>query len=404
MTAETLPFTWEGQTMSKPKTPRRDLYQEVTDKIIAAIEAGTAPWQKPWTELAELGLPMNGASERHYRGINTMLLFMTSQERGYNDNRWFTYKQASELGGQVRKAEKSTPVYFFKMLQPSERDIGRGNDSAQVSSKNGTPGKDDKPRQIPFLTEYRVFNAAQIDGLAPQERPERNWTPIEAVNEVVARLNPDIRYGGNRAFYAPGTERDFIQMPYEGAFPSAADFSGTLLHEVSHWTGAPTRLNRQFGVWGSEDYDREEIRADLASSFLCLELAVPTNLDTNAAYIGSFVKRLKSDKFEIFRAARDAGKIADFVTGRLVLDEVAEPTPEKVAVPAPEPVMAVAVQPAMTQPVMTPTIAPSFNLANSPALKALAAMKPKRTTRAKAGSAQTCSAAAPMMTESAPAM
>ena len=202
-----------SKTKAPPtKAPRRDLYQEVTDKIVAAIEAGTAPWQKPWTELAELGLPMNGASKRHYRGINTMLLFMASH--GYTDNRWFTYKQASELGAQVRKAEKSTPVYFFKMLQASERD----GDSAKAQPKNGTSGKDDKPRQIPFLTEYRVFNASQIDGLAPQERPERSWTPIETVNEVVARLNPDIRSGGNRAFYAPGPGRDFIQMPHEGAF------------------------------------------------------------------------------------------------------------------------------------------------------------------------------------------
>ena len=380
--------------MSDSKKPRRDLYQEVTDKIVAAIESGTAPWQKPWTELAELGLPMNGVSERHYRGINTLLLFMSSQERGYGaDNRWFTYKQATELGAQVRKGEKSTPVYFFKMLQSSERD----SDSAEASTRNAN----DTPRMVKFLKEFHVFNASQIDGLAPLEKPERNWTPIEAVNEVVARLKPDIRYGGNRAFYAPGTERDFIQMPYEGVFqgPSAAaDFSATLLHEISHWAGASTRLNRQFGIWGSEDYDREEIRADLASSFLCAELGVPTNLDTNAAYIGSFVKRLKSDKFEIFRAMKDAGKIADFVTGRLVLDEVAEPTRENVDVPVIAPVMEPAVLPIITQPV-----SPAFNLANSPALKALAAMKPKRATRTKV-SGQPCGFAAPTNTESAPTM
>lgn len=354
--------------MSKTNAPRRDLYQEVTDKIIAAIESGTAPWQKPWTELAELGLPMNGASERHYRGINTMLLFMASHEHGYNDNRWFTYKQASELGAQVRKAEKSTPVYFFKMLQASERD----GDSAKVSPKSGMPGKDDKPRQIPFLTEYRVFNAAQIDGLVAQEKPERNWTPIEAVNEVVARLNPDIRYGGNRAFYAPGPGRDFIQMPHEGAFNSAgaAGFSGTLLHEIAHWTGAPTRLNRQFGLWGTEDYCREEIRVELASAMVSAQLGVPTTIESHAAYIGSWVKRLKEDKFEIFRAARDAGKIADFLTGRLVLDAVAEPTIDVVALPT-----------LVVQPTETPSIPLTPVPAATPALQALMAVKPKRAPR-----------------------
>lgn len=352
--------------MSKTNAPRRDLYQEVTDQIVAAIGSGTAPWQKPWTELAELGLPMNGASERQYRGINTMLLFMSSQEHGYSDNRWFTYKQASELGAQVRKAEKSTPVYFFKMLQASERD----GDSATASPKNGTSGKDEKSRQIPFLTEYQVFNAAQIDGLARQEKPERNWTPIEAVNEVVARLNPDIRYGGNRAFYAQGSGRGFIQMPHEGAFASASDWSGTLLHEIAHWTGASTRLNRQFGVWGTDDYSREEIRAELASAMLSAGLGVPTTTENHAAYIGSWIKRLKEDKFEIFRAARDAGKIADFITGRLVLNAVAEPTVYAVALPTP-----------VAQPAVTPTVLPTPTPAETSALQALMAIKPKRAPR-----------------------
>lgn len=319
--------------MNDTPKPRRDLYQEVTDKIVASIEAGTAPWLRPWADLAEMGMPHNGLSNRPYSGVNTALLFMASQANGYDSNRWYTYKQAAELGAQVRRGEKSTAVVFFKMLQASER----GNDANQ-----------DKTRTIPFLTEYRVFNASQIDGLVPEQKPVRSWTPIEAVNEVVARLKPDIRFGGNRAFYAVGPERGYIQMPHEGAFPSASDFSATLLHEISHWTGAEQRLNRQFGAWGSENYDREEIRADLASSFLCAELGVPTNLDANAAYIGSFVRRLKSDKFEIFRAMKDASRIAEFVTGRLVLE---------------------------------PVDAPTITSAETPALQALMAIKPKRALR-----------------------
>ena len=329
--------------MNDTLKPRRDLYQEVTDKIVASIEAGTAPWLRPWADLAEMGMPQNGLSNRPYSGVNTALLFMASQAQGYDSNRWYTYKQAAELGAQVRRGEKSTAVVFFKMLQASER----GNDASQ-----------DKSRTIPFLTEYRVFNASQIDGLAPEQKTVRSWTPIEAVNEVVARLKPDIRFGGNRAFYAVGHDRDFIQMPHEGAFPSAESFSSTLLHEISHWTGAEQRLNRQFGAWGSENYDREEIRADLASSFLCAELGVPTNLDANAAYIGSFVRRLKSDKFEIFRAMKDASRIAEFVTGRLVLEPVDAPTITPAASPAP-----------VLQPIATP------------AVKALLAIKPKRAPR-----------------------
>ena len=324
--------------MNDTPKPRRDLYQEVTDKIVASIEAGTAPWLRPWADLAEMGMPQNGLSNRPYSGVNTALLFMASQAQGYDSNRWYTYKQAAELGAQVRRGEKSTAVVFFKMLQASER----GNDASQ-----------DKSRTIPFLTEYRVFNASQIDGLAPEQKLVRSWTPIEAVNEVVARLKPDIRFGGNRAFYAVGHDRDFIQMPHQGAFPSAESFSSTLLHEISHWTGAEQRLNRQFGAWGSENYDREEIRADLASSFLCAELGVPTNLDANAAYIGSFVRRLKSDKFEIFRAMKDASRIAEFATGRLVLEPGDAPSVVVAASPVP-----------VLQPIATP------------AVKALLAIKP----------------------------
>ena len=312
--------------MSQTKQ-RRDLYQEVTDKIIAAIEAGTAPWQRGWTELAELGLPMNGQSSRQYNGINSMLLFLTSQERGYSDNRFFTFKQVNELGGKVRKGEKSTPVYFFKMLQASERD--------GVAAKS----TGDTPRMIPFLTEYRVFNAQQVEGIEPRNVPERQWTPIQAVEQLVERMQPRIEHGGNRAFYSPS--QDYIQMP--GAFPSAAEYSGTLLHEMAHWSGSANRLARQFGVWGSDEYAREEIRADLASCFLATELGVPMQLENNAAYIGSFVKRLKEDKFEIFRAAKDAQRICDYLTGRYVPEAQAQP--EAVPVVAPAPVIQPVVEP-----------------------------------------------------------
>ncbi len=328
--------------MSQTKQ-RRDLYQEVTDKIIAAIESGTAPWQRGWSELAELGLPMNGQSSRQYSGINSVLLFLTSQERSYSDNRFFTFKQVNELGAKVRKGEKSTPVYFFKMLQASEWD--------------GVAAKGDTPRVIPFLMEYRVFNAQQVEGIEPRNVPERQWTPIQAVEQVIERMQPRIEHGGNRAFYSPS--QDYIQMPHQGSFPSAAEYSGTLLHEISHWTG--NRLARQFGVWGTDEYAREEIRADLASCMLGVELGVPMQLENNAAYIGSFVKRLKDDKFEIFRAAKDAQRICDYLTGRYVPEAQAEP--EAVPVVAPAPVI---------QPVVEPV---------SAVVTALAAIRTKRSPR-----------------------
>ena len=320
-----------GRTMSDAKshrprsTVKRDLYQEVTDKLIAAIEAGTAPWQRPWQNVAAAGLPMNGTTQRTYNGVNALLLMMTAQSEGYSDNRWYTFKQANELGAQVKKGSKSTPVYFFKMLN------AKGEALEEGGAADG-----EQPRQIPFLTEYRVFHASQIEGIEPMAQPERSWTPLQAVQDLVERLKPDIRYGGNRAFYAPGMGRDFIQMPPEGAFPSAEAFAGTLAHELGHWTGAEHRLNRKFGTWGTEAYAAEELRSEICSALVCADLGIATPIDNHAAYIGSWVKKLREDKFEIFRAAKDARKMVDFLTGRQVQPAKTYPSEqhESVAVPA----------------------------------------------------------------------
>ena len=312
---------------SNSKPARRDLYQEITDKIVAAIESGTAPWQRPWEQVAGTGLPMNGSSGRQYNGVNAMLLLMTAHA-GDTDPRWYTFKQANELGVKVRKGSKSTPVYFFKMLDVE------GNEEGQLRSGRTNRADDDGKRRIPFLTEYRVFHASQLEGLEPLESPKRDWNPVEAVNQVIDRLQPEIRVGGDRAFYAPGSDRDYIQMPLDEAFPDAARWAGTLLHEIGHWTGAEYRLNRQFGRWGTDEYAQEELRAELGNAFLCAELGVPTSMENHAAYVSLWVKRLKEDKFEIFRAAKDARRIADFVMGRSPDHEATGPKPAEAA---PEP-------------------------------------------------------------------
>ena len=295
------------------KPAKRDLYQEVTDKLIAAIEAGTAPWQRPWQQVASAGLPMNGATAREYNGVNALLLMMLAQAEGYSDNRWFTFKQASDMGAKVRKGSKSTPVYFFKMLN------ARGAE-AEGESAGGPELGGKERRQIPFLTEYRVFHATQIEGIEPFAQPERQWTPLQAVQEMVDRLKPDIRYGGDRAFYAPGPGRDYIQMPSEGAFATAEAAAGVLCHEMSHWSGAAHRLNRTFGAWGTDAYAAEELRAEISSSMVCASLSIALPIDTHAAYVDAWLKKLRGDKFEIFRAAKDARRIVDYLTGRLVLD------------------------------------------------------------------------------------
>lgn len=309
------------------KFPKRDLYQEVTDKLIAAIEAGTAPWQRPWQHVASAGLPMNGASEREYSGVNALLLMMTAQAEGYTDHRWFTFKQASDMGAKVMKGSKSTPVYFFKMLDARGAEV-------EGEAARGVDQDGKQRRQIPFLTEYRVFHASQIEGIEPHAQPERKWTPLEAVQQMVERLQPDIRYGGDRAFYAPGPGRDFIQIPHQGAFPTVEAWAGVLCHEIGHWTSAPHRMNRTLGTWGTDAYAAEELRAEIFSACMCARLAVPTPMDNHAAYVSSWVKKLREDKFEIFRAAKDARGMVDYVTERLTQEaKLGEPV-KALAAPA----------------------------------------------------------------------
>jgi antirestriction protein ArdC len=282
--------------MNKP-TPKRDLYQEVTDKIIAALESN-ALWQRPWSALAETGLPRNGLSGRHYNGINTILLFLEAQQRGFDDSRYMTFKQASEAGYKIRKGAKSIPIYFFKKLDIEERDQQTG---------------DTTKKAIPYLTEYRVFNAQDIEGLEPAVIRLPEWKPVEVMERLVKKLGVDVQYGGNRAYYNPSS--DHVRMPVRGAFPNADAFYGTLAHEIGHWTGHPTRLNRQFGQFGDEEYAREELRAELASAFLAAETGISSNTDNHAAYVRSWIKALKADRREIFRAASDASKIVSFMLG-----------------------------------------------------------------------------------------
>ena len=284
--------------MNKP-VEKRDLYLEVTKKIIAAMESGTL-WQRPWSALAETGLPRNGLSGRHYNGINTILLFLEAQQRGFDDNRYITFKQASAAGHKVRRGAKSFPVYFFKSL-----------DIKNIDEQTGDTTK----KSIPYLTEYRVFNAQDIEGLAPAIIRQQEWTPIEVMEELVKTLGVNVQYGGTRSFYE--IHRDEVRLPLKASFPTAEGFYGTLAHEIGHWTGHPTRLNRQFGRFGDEAYGREELRVELASAFLAARIGVAaSNTENHAAYIGSWIKVLKSDRREIFRATSDASKIVSFMLGR----------------------------------------------------------------------------------------
>lgn len=289
---------------SRPNRISRDHYQEVTDRIIAALESGTPPWRKPWDPDKAGGptMPRNATTGQRYRGINVLTLGMSALAFTSGDPRWATYKQAEDRGWQVRKGERGTTGYFFKRLELRD-DTKPGDD-------------EDAVRRIPLLRAFILFHASQIDGIPDYVLPtiaEAPWRAPEAAEIILANSGAVVRFGGDRAFYSPTT--DHIQMPPQAAFATAEKFCGVLLHESCHWTGAPARLNRDLRThFGSHDYAREELRAEIGQVMICAELGIgDCDFSNNAAYIASWLEKLRSDRKEIFRAAADAQRIADYL-------------------------------------------------------------------------------------------
>ncbi|SOE01530.1 ArdC family protein [Caenispirillum bisanense] len=281
---------------------RQDHYQIVTDRIIAALEAGTPPWRKPWDAgKAAMTGPLNAVTGHRYRGINVLLLGMDPKAWETGDPRWCSYKQAQDKGWQVRKGEKASTVFFFKTVEVENRD--RVDD-------NGDPEK----AVVPVLRSYPVFHASQIEGIPAYEPPtigDAPWRRPEAVETILANSGVSLRVGGDKAFYSPST--DHIQLPPDGTFSSVQAWAATAMHELGHATGHPSRLDRDLrNRFGSRAYAQEELRAELASAFMAAELGIPAELEQHASYIGSWLETLKQDKREIFRAAADAQRAADW--------------------------------------------------------------------------------------------
>lgn len=301
---------------------KKEYAEEVAAKIIEQLEQGTAPWQKPWKP-GELSLPYNAATGKEYRGINSMWLAM----QGHGDPRWMTYNQAGEAGAQVRKGAKGTKIVYWKT-----------HDEERAKDEGGKPiiGDDGKPKMIRVALERPrafhavVFNAEQIDGLPPLEpkiiapEPERH----ARAEAILASSGANIQHvAGNRAFYRPST--DSITLPERRQFQSADGYYATALHELGHWTGHPSRLDRDLAhPFGSEGYAREELRAEISSLMVGERLELGHDPGQHAAYVGSWVKSLKEDPREIFRAAADAEKIAAYVMA-FEQEQVREQTQEQ---------------------------------------------------------------------------
>lgn len=304
MSTTTRPAYRGGKSSRAP----RDHYQEVTDRIIAALEAGTPPWRKPWDPDKAGGpaTPRNAATRQRYRGINVLTLGMSALAFSSGDPRWATYKQAEDHGWQVRRGERGTTGFFFKRLELRD-DKGDGS---------SPEGDEESVRRIPLLRAFTLFHASQIEGIPdyiPPTVAEAPWRAPEAAEIILANSRAVVRIGGERAFYSPAT--DHIQIPPQSAFATAEGFCGTLIHELGHWTGAESRLNRDLrNRFGSHDYAREELRAEIGQMMVCAELGIADcDFSNNAAYVASWLEKLRSDRKEIFRAAADAQRIADYL-------------------------------------------------------------------------------------------
>lgn len=297
----------KSNSKRKGSTPR-DVYQEVTDSIVAELERGVAPWVRPWS-VADGGLPRNGASGHRYRGLNVVLCWASAQRHGYASQEWFTYRQAQGLGGNVRKGERSTLVTFWKFLEKSERDPETG----EVLAK-----------RIPLLRHFSVFNREQCDGLpSPAETVVLSEADRHARAErFLEASGAQIRHGGGRAFYSP--LEDYVQLPPFATFRDGSSYYGTALHELAHWTGHASRCARTFGArFGDDAYAIEELVAELGAAFLCAELGIDGRLQ-HPEYVASWLKVLRGDKRAIFTAASKAREACEYLGGSTGVEEERE--------------------------------------------------------------------------------
>lgn len=275
-----------------------EIHQTITDQIISAIEAGCPPWRKPWTgSTAVACLPLRHNGEP-YRGINILVLWSVAAAQGYNSPRWMTFKQAKDLGGSVRKGEKSALVVYFDTFK-KEDDAG-------------------EEKVIPFTKGYRVFNAEQIDGL-PAEFYTQPKAPSDLRTEHDAALDAFFNATGAiiessedpRAFY--DIARDRIHMPPISTFHDAGGYYGTLAHELTHWTGAASRLDR-FGRFADRKaHAFEELVAEIGNCLLCAELGLTPDFQQSGAYIQGWLRAMREDTRAIFRAASEAQKAIDLI-------------------------------------------------------------------------------------------
>ncbi|WP_426107441.1 zincin-like metallopeptidase domain-containing protein [Massilia sp. TSP1-1-2] len=311
---------------------KKPFHETVAEKLIEQLKQGTAPWQKPW-EPGEAGanMPVNPTTGKRYKGINALQLMSEGRE----DQRWMTYKQAAAVDAQVRKGEKGTPIQYWKFSEDQNKTDAAGK---PILDGRGEPIKETVKLERPRVFFATVFNAEQIDGLPPhQPRPTQAWNAVERAEQIMQASGATIRHGEHdRAFYRQSS--DSIHLPKKDQFATADNYYATALHELGHWTGHGTRLDRDMvHPFGSEGYAKEELRAEIASMILGDELGIGHDPEQHAAYVGSWIKALEDDPLEIFRAAADAEKIQEYIMG-LEQKQVQEQAAAQASAQEPQPV------------------------------------------------------------------
>lgn len=292
---------------ARPGSDRASLYDDITTKIIAELEAGRLPWVQPWgssVAKAALAMPSNAATGRRYSGINVLILWGAVIEHGFPGQSWLTFRQALALGGNVRKGERGTTVVYADRFTP-EDEKRRARDAGEDA------------HAIPFLKRFTVFNAAQCDGLpndvavaAPPPPPGLIEPQVEA---LIRATGIDFRIGGDRAFYVPAL--DYVQVPPPHAYFEPINWHRTALHELGHATGHPSRLGRDMtGGFGTKKYAFEELVAEINAAFCCASLGIVPTV-RHADYIASWLEVLREDNRAIVRAASQASKAADWLLG-----------------------------------------------------------------------------------------
>ncbi|BBD01464.1 ArdC family protein [Sphingobium sp. YG1] len=294
-------------TAIKDAPERASLYDEVTARIIAELEGGRLPWVQPWSAAAcpVPGLPRNALTGRCYSGVNVLILWIEVIARSHPSQGWLTFRQAQEAGGCVRKGERGTTIVYADRFTPEAEKV-RARESGEDA------------RTVPFLKRFTVFNVSQCEGLRPDLAPEPVPLPereiVPVAEEVITASGVDFQVGGDKAFYVPSL--DYVQVPPQPAFFEQVNYYRTCLHELTHATGHPSRLNREMtSGFGSKDYAREELIAEMGSAFLCAALGIVPTV-RHADYIGAWLEVLRENNRAIFRAASAATRAADWLLAR----------------------------------------------------------------------------------------